>query len=159
MGFHIQRKIPEWHRAERESSRHGSTELRRAWNVNNVFCFSCLGNLGHPFHHLSPFIQRQLHVWWHHKELQIITQQHWLTNHTVHVSTTTQPYSSLILWTGTTRVGNVKTEQEEGRRTAKMGEKERKIIKWNTPSPTLTFVMDAYTTTPSTITTDILTVF
>lgn len=92
--------------------------MRRAWNGSQCFFFfSCLGNLGHPFHLLSPLIQRLLRVWWHHEELLIITRQHWLTDHTVHVSTTTQPYSSLILWTGTTRVGNVRTEQEEGRRT------------------------------------------
>lgn len=49
-----------------------------------------------------PLIQWLLHVRWHHEELQITARQHWLTNHTVHVSTTTQPYSSLILWTGKT---------------------------------------------------------
>lgn len=94
----------------------------------NVFF---LGNLGHPFHLLSPPIQSLLRVWWHHEEQQIITRQHWLTNHTEHVSTTTQPYSSLILWTGTTRGGNVKKTGNRKRRggQGEEGEKEKKIIK------------------------------
>lgn len=65
-----------------KSSRHGSTELRRAWNGNQCCCFfvffvvvcfdSSLGNLGRPFRpffFLRPSIPRLLRVWWHHGEL------------------------------------------------------------------------------------------
>lgn len=46
-----------------------------------------------------------------------------------------------------------------GEEDGKEGEKEKKIKKQNTTSSTLTFVIDVCTITPSTITTDILTVF
>lgn len=75
----------------------------RAWNGNQCFLFS----FREPGSPLSSFVSTDPIAApcfrWHHEEQQIITRQHWLTDHTVHVSTTTQPYSSVILWTGTTR--------------------------------------------------------
>lgn len=93
------------------------------WKQEFFFVFFFTGNLGHPFHLLTPMIQSLLCVWWHHEQRRIMILQHRLTNHTQHVSTTTRPYSSLILWTGTTRVGNAK-KTGEGKRERRQAKRE-----------------------------------
>lgn len=159
----MQRKIPEWHCAEREKFQTWFYRVEEAWNGNQcwsffvvvVVCFdSSLGNLGRPFrpfffsfhpsHDCSVFdgITGSYRSWiW----------QHWLTDHTVHVSTTTQPYSK------PNTVNRGQRGVKKGKRGGKEGEEDNR--KWNTSSPTPTFVIDVYIISPPTITTDILTVF
>lgn len=101
--------------------------MGRAWNGNQ--CFLLFFFFREPGSPLSSFVSTDpvaAPCSMASRGATSVTRQHRLTNHTGHVSTTTQPYSSLILWTGTSRVWNAKKDRakEAGRRTVKRGEGE-----------------------------------